>query len=160
MVAVTERSAHEPVPFAAKSRLSSKIGREFVVSVEVNPPIGLDPSRAVAAARMLKEGGIDVINIADGARAQARMSNLVMAGRIQSEVGIETILHVCGRDRNLLGTLAHLLGERHGIKNLVIITGDPPKMGESRRDRFTIRPIRSQRSRRLNHGRSRGRAGR
>lgn len=133
VVAVTEAllRGHEPVPFAEKSGLSAKIGREFVVSVEVNPPIGLDPSRAIQAARMLKEGGIDVVNIADGARAQARMSNLVMAGRMQSEVGIETILHVCGRDRNLLGTLAHLLGAHDmGIKNLVIITGDPPKMGE------------------------------
>jgi methionine synthase I (cobalamin-dependent) len=121
----------DAVPFAEKSTLSSKIGRDFVVSVEVNPPIGLDPTRAVEAARMLKAGGIDVINIADGARAQARMSNLVMAGRIQREVGIETILHVCGRDRNLLGTLAHLLGAHDmGVRNLVIITGDPPKMGE------------------------------
>ncbi len=120
-----------PVPFEKKSTLSAKIGKQFVVSVEVNPPIGLDPSRAVKAAKMLAEGGVDVINIADGARAQARMSNLVMAGRIQREVGIETILHVCGRDRNLLGTLAHLLGAHDmGIRNLVIITGDPPKMGE------------------------------
>ncbi|HWL86489.1 MAG TPA: bifunctional homocysteine S-methyltransferase/methylenetetrahydrofolate reductase [Polyangiaceae bacterium] len=120
-----------PVPFEKKSGLAAKIGNQFVVSVEVNPPIGLDPSRAVKAAKMLAAGGVDVINIADGARAQARMSNLVMAGRIQREVGIETILHVCGRDRNLLGTLAHLLGAHDmGIRNLVIITGDPPKMGE------------------------------
>ena len=97
----------------------------------MNPPIGLDPSRAVAAAKMLREGGIDVVNIADGARAQARMSNLAMAARVQRECGIETILHVCGRDRNLLATLAHLLGAHDlGIRNLVIITGDPPKMGD------------------------------
>ncbi|WP_394839997.1 bifunctional homocysteine S-methyltransferase/methylenetetrahydrofolate reductase [Pendulispora rubella] len=120
-----------PVPFEKKSDLAAKIGKQFVVSVEVNPPIGLDPTKAVNAARMLKEGGVDVINIADGARAQARMSNLVMAGRIQREIGMETILHVCGRDRNLLGTLAHLLGAHDmGIRNLVVITGDPPKMGE------------------------------
>jgi homocysteine S-methyltransferase len=80
---------------------------------------------------MLKAGGVDVINIADGARAQARMSNVAMAARIQAEAGMETILHVCGRDRNLLGTLAHLLGAHDmGLKNLVIITGDPPKMGD------------------------------
>ena len=97
----------------------------------MNPPIGLDPSKAVAAAKMLVRGGIDVINIADGARAQARMSNLAMAVRVQREVGCETILHVCGRDRNLLATLAHLLGAYElGVKNLVIITGDPPKMGD------------------------------
>jgi homocysteine S-methyltransferase len=80
---------------------------------------------------MLKEGGVDVVNIADGARAQARMSNLAMAVRVQREAGIETILHVCGRDRNLLGTLAHLLGAHDlGLRNLVIITGDPPKIGD------------------------------
>ena len=101
------------------------------MSVEVNPPVGLDPSRAVAAARELKAGGIDVVNIADGARAQARMSNLAMALRIERDAGIETIVHVCGRDRNLLATLAHLLGAHDmGIRNLVIITGDPPKMGD------------------------------
>jgi methionine synthase / methylenetetrahydrofolate reductase(NADPH) len=122
----------QAVPFEQRSELAAKIARKrFVVSVEVNPPIGLDPSRAVAATRMLKEGGIDVVNIADGARAQARMSNLAMAVRVQREVGIEVILHVCGRDRNLLGTLGHLLGAHDlGVRNLVVITGDPPKMGD------------------------------
>jgi homocysteine S-methyltransferase len=114
-----------------KSALAAKIGKRFVVSVEVNPPVGLDPSRAVAAAKMLKAGGVDVVNIADGARAQARMSNIALAVRVEREAGIETILHVCGRDRNLLGTLAHLLGAHDlGLRNLVIITGDPPKMGD------------------------------
>jgi hypothetical protein len=82
-----------------EERSRAKLGKRFVVSVEVNPPVGLDPSRAVAAAKkMLKAGGVDVINIADGARAQARMSNLAMAVRIEREAGMETILHVCGRD--------------------------------------------------------------
>ncbi len=120
-----------PVPRTKKSALAAKLGREFVVSVEVNPPVGLDPTRAIDAAKMLKAGGIDVINIADGARAQARMSNIAMAVRIQREAEMETILHVCGRDRNLLGTLSHLLGAHDlGLRNLVIITGDPPKMGD------------------------------
>ncbi len=120
-----------PVSRANKSQLSAKLGKQFVVSVEVNPPIGLDPWRAVEAAKMLKSGGVDVVNIADGARAQARMSNLAMAVRIQREVEMETILHVCGRDRNLLGMLAHLLGAHDlGLRNLVIITGDPPKIGD------------------------------
>ncbi len=124
--ALTPRSLEQ------RGELAAKIARgRFVVSVEVNPPVGLDPSRAVAAARMLKAGGVDAVNIADGARAQARMSNLALAVRIQHEVGVQTILHVCGRDRNLLGTLAHLLGAHDlGIHNLVVITGDPPKMGD------------------------------
>jgi homocysteine S-methyltransferase len=124
--------AQRPVAFADKSGLAAKIAKKkFVVSVEVNPPIGLDPRKQVEAAKMLAAGGVDVVNIADGARAQARMSNLAMAVRIQNEAHIETILHVCGRDRNLLGTLAHLLGAHDlGVRNLVIITGDPPKMGD------------------------------
>jgi homocysteine S-methyltransferase len=124
--------ALQPVSFDQRSDLAAKIARRrFVVSVEVNPPVGLDPSKAIAAAKMLKEGGVDVVNIADGARAQARMSNLALAVRLQREAGIETILHVCGRDRNLLGTLAHLLGVHDlGVRNLVVITGDPPKMGD------------------------------
>ena len=120
-----------PILRAQKSKLAAKLGSRFVVSVEVNPPVGLDPARAVAAAKSLKAGGVDVVNIADGARAQARMSNLALAVRLEREAEIETILHVCGRDRNLLATLAHLLGAHDlGIHNLVIITGDPPKMGD------------------------------
>lgn len=118
-------------PFAERSELAKKIASgRFVVSVEVNPPIGLDLRKSLAAARMLKASGVDVINIADGARAQARMGNLAMAVRVQDQ-GIESILHVCGRDRNLLATLAHLLAAHElGVRNLVIITGDPPKMGD------------------------------
>lgn len=124
--------ALQPVPMEERSLLGAKIAqRKFVVSVEVNPPVGLDPGRAIAAARMLKAGGVDAVNIADGARAQARMSNLALAVRVQREVGLDVILHVCGRDRNLLGTLAHLLGAHDlGVRNLVVITGDPPKMGD------------------------------
>ncbi len=118
------------VPRDRKSPLAAKIGKKFVISVEVNPPQGLDPSGALRAARMLIDGGVDVINIADGARAQARMSNLALAVRLK-EQGIEPLLHVCGRDRNLLGQVAHLLGAHElGIRNLVIITGDPPKIGD------------------------------
>lgn len=118
------------VPRDEKSPFAAKLGKKFLISVEVNPPQGLDPSGALRAARMLIDGGVDVINIADGARAQARMSNLALAVRLK-EQGIETLLHVCGRDRNLLGQVAHLLGAHElGIRNLVIITGDPPKIGD------------------------------
>jgi homocysteine S-methyltransferase len=122
----------EPTAFGKKSAFSAKLAsKRFVTSVEVNPPIGLDPSKQIAAAKMLKAGGVDVVNIADGARAQARMANLAMAARVQREVEMETILHVCGRDRNLLATLAHLLGAHDlGLRNLVVITGDPPKTGD------------------------------
>lgn len=131
-ISVGVPGALQPPPLEERSSLGAKLlQRKFVVSVEVNPPIGLDPGRAIAAAKMLKAGGVDVVNIADGARAQARMSNLALAVRVQREAGLEVILHVCGRDRNLLGTLAHLLGAHDlGVRNLVVITGDPPKMGD------------------------------
>jgi methionine synthase / methylenetetrahydrofolate reductase (NADH) len=120
------------VPSPEKSRLAAKLAeKRFAVSVEVNPPTGLDIGKALSAAKMLIGAGIDVINIADGARAQARMSNVALAALMQEKLGIETIVHVCGRDRNLLGQVAHLLGaDALGIKNLVIITGDPPKLGD------------------------------
>ncbi len=130
-VTATGSVAAAPVARASKSRFAAKLGKRFVVSVEVDPPVGLDPARAVAAARALKAAGIDTVNIADGARAQARMTNLAMAVRLERDAQMETMLHVCGRDRNLLGTLAHLLGAHDlGLRNLVIITGDPPKMGD------------------------------
>jgi methionine synthase / methylenetetrahydrofolate reductase(NADPH) len=74
--------------------------------------------------------GIDIVNVADGPRATARMSNLAFCARACA-TGVEPILHVCARDRNYLGLVAHLLGAHAlGIRNLVLITGDPPKMGD------------------------------
>ncbi len=124
-------SSMPATPVEERSGLGAKLGKRFVVSVEVNPPVGVDLAKVIRAATELRAGGVDAINIADGARAQARMGNIAMAMRVQDQVGIETILHVCGRDRNLLATLAHLLAAHElGVRNLVIITGDPPKMGD------------------------------
>ncbi len=137
----------KPVPTPEKTALSAKIDRvyrervlgkraplcpdNFVVSVEVNPPAGLNPAKAMAAAKMLREHKVDVINIADGPRASVRMSNSALATLLRQDLGTETILHVCCRDRNLLGLQADLLANHVlGLHNLVIITGDPPKMGD------------------------------
>jgi homocysteine S-methyltransferase len=122
----------ERVPIAERSSLAQKMAAgKFVVSVEVNPPSGLDPSKAIEAARMLRDAGVDVINIADGPRASVRMSNLAEGLLVQKELGMEVLLHVCCRDRNLLGLQSDLLGAHVlGIRNLVIITGDPPKLGD------------------------------
>jgi homocysteine S-methyltransferase len=121
----------EVVPTHQKGPLAAKLGKVFVVSVEVNPPPGLRLDKSIAAARMLKEGGVDVINIADGPRASARMGNFALCYRIMEQVDMPTIMHVTTRDRNLLGLVAHLLSSHElGVRNLCIITGDPPKMGD------------------------------
>jgi homocysteine S-methyltransferase len=119
------------VPLAERSRLGARIARgEFAVSVELNAPTGLDARPTLAKVREALAGGIDVINVADGPRATARMANLAFCAQAAT-TGVEPILHVCARDRNFLGLIAHLLGAHAlGIRNLVLITGDPPKMGD------------------------------
>lgn len=115
-------------PSALARRLASK---QFAVSVEMNPPPGIDDRAVVDKIRVLQDNGVNTINVADGPRASARMGNLAFCSKMQNALGIETILHVCCRDRNYLGLVAHLLGAHAlGIRNLVIITGDPPKMGD------------------------------
>lgn len=118
-------------PFAERSRFANALSREFVISVEIDPPKGLDPSSSLEAARLLKVHGVHVINIADGPRASARMSPMALATLIERNVGIETLLHYCCRDRNLLGMQADLIGAHAmGLRNVLIITGDPPKLGD------------------------------
>jgi 5,10-methylenetetrahydrofolate reductase len=103
----------------------------LVTSVEITPPKGFDTSKVVSGARLLKAAGVDAINIPDGPRASARMSAQALAVILEKQVGIETVLHYCCRDRNLLGMQSDLLGAAAlGVKNLLIITGDPPKMGD------------------------------
>ncbi len=105
--------------------------KSFVVSVELTAPAGTDAEPLLARVRALRAGGVDIINIAEGPRASARMSNLAFCARARLEAQVEPILHVCGRDRSYLGQVAHLLGAHGlGLRNLVIITGDPPKMGD------------------------------
>jgi homocysteine S-methyltransferase len=117
---------------AQRSKLGARIAAgEFAVSVELTAPTGLDMSKTTAAVKQLLAGGIDVVNIADGPRASARMANLAVCARLAVETAVEPILHVCARDRSFLGLVAHLLGAAGlGLRNLVIITGDPPKMGD------------------------------
>ncbi len=118
------------VPPQDKSTFGSAIMEGFAISVEVDPPLGLDPTSAIEGARLLKEMGIDAVNIADGPRAMARMSPIALAVLIEREVGIETVVHYCCRDRNLLGMQMDLIGAAAlGLNNVLIITGDPPKMG-------------------------------
>ncbi len=119
------------VPRAEKSPLAGKLGRGFVVSVELDPPRGADPKVVLERAQYCKENGIDAINVADGPRASARMSAQALCVLLQSKVGIDTILHYTCRDRNLLGIQSDLLGAHAlGLRNILAITGDPPKLGD------------------------------
>jgi methionine synthase I (cobalamin-dependent)/5,10-methylenetetrahydrofolate reductase len=119
------------VDMASKSRLSGKLARhEFVKLVELVSPRGVSPAKEIEKARRLHEFGIDGINIPDGPRAIARMSALAMATILQREVGIEAVLHFACRDRNVIGMQSDLLGAwALGIRNILAITGDPPKLG-------------------------------
>ncbi|HVV83812.1 MAG TPA: bifunctional homocysteine S-methyltransferase/methylenetetrahydrofolate reductase [Kofleriaceae bacterium] len=119
-------------PLAGRSRLGARLAAgEFAVSVELTAPTGIDLEATRKQVQDLAAGGVDIINIADGPRASARMANLAVCARLQAETGVEPILHVCARDRNFLGLVAHLLGAHAlGVRDLVIITGDPPKMGD------------------------------
>src|SRR6267378_3535287 len=119
------------IPMAERSRLGAKIAAgEFVTMVEIVPPKGIDIRKEVAGAKFVKSVGVDGVNIPDSPRASARMSNQALALLMQQEVGIEAILHYTCRDRNVLGIQSDLLGAAAtGIRNLICITGDPPKMG-------------------------------
>jgi methionine synthase I (cobalamin-dependent)/5,10-methylenetetrahydrofolate reductase len=114
-----------------RSLLGAKLARgEFVTMVEIVPPKGIDIRKEVEGARFLKSVGVDAVNIPDSPRASARMSNQALSLLIQREVGIDAILHYTCRDRNVLCIQSDLLGAAAvGIRNLICITGDPPKMG-------------------------------
>ena len=119
------------VPMAKKSKLGAKLAAgRFVAFVEILPPRGVDASREIAGARLCAERGIDCINVPDGPRASARLSAQVTCQLIQQQAGIEAVNHFCCRDRNILGIQSELLGAHAaGIRNLICITGDPPRMG-------------------------------
>jgi methionine synthase I (cobalamin-dependent)/5,10-methylenetetrahydrofolate reductase len=118
-------------PMAERSRLGAKIAAgQFVTMVEIVPPKGIDIRKEVEGARFVKSVGVDAVNIPDSPRASARMSNQALSLLMQQTVGIEAILHYTCRDRNVLGIQSDLLGAAAtGIRNLICITGDPPKMG-------------------------------
>ncbi|HEY7030169.1 MAG TPA: bifunctional homocysteine S-methyltransferase/methylenetetrahydrofolate reductase [Thermomicrobiales bacterium] len=113
------------------TELAEKLGRKFVVSVEIDPPKGLNPAKALDGARLLKAAGVDAINVADSPMARVRMSALTMCYLIQHQVGIETIIHFTTRDRSLMGLQSELLGAHAvGVRNILALTGDPPSLGD------------------------------
>ena len=120
-----------PVAMAERSQMGAKIARgEFVTMVEIVPPKGTDITKELDGAKYLKSVGVDAINIPDSPRASARMSNQVLSILTQQQIGIETVLHYTCRDRNVLSIQSDLLGASSiGLRNLICITGDPPKLG-------------------------------
>jgi homocysteine S-methyltransferase len=129
--AKVERPVVHSVPLEHRSRLGAKLrAGEFVTMVEIVPPKGTNIQKELEGAKFLKSVGVDAINIPDSPRASARMSNQALSLLLQQAAGMETILHYTCRDRNVLGIQSDLLGAAAiGIRNLICITGDPPKMG-------------------------------
>lgn len=122
--------ARTPVPMAERSRIGAKLAAgDFVTSVEIVPPRGIDTAKLEQDAAALAKAGVDAINVPDGPRAQSRMGAIATSLIIERH-GIEAVTHYACRDRNLLGMLSDLLGASAlGLRNLLLITGDPPKMG-------------------------------
>jgi homocysteine S-methyltransferase len=120
-----------PPPLAERSAVGRLVADGiFVAMVEIVPPRGVNTSRELAGARLLASHGIDVINIPDSPRASARMSAQSLCIQIQQQVGVETVLHYTCRDRNILSIQSDLLGASSiGLKNILCLTGDPPKLG-------------------------------
>jgi homocysteine S-methyltransferase len=111
--------------------IAKTLGSKFLKCVEVDPPKGLNPQKALDGARLLKEVGVDAINVADSPMARVRMSAMTLCYLIQHEVGVETIIHFTTRDRSLMGLQSELLGAHAaGVRNILALTGDPPSLGE------------------------------
>ncbi len=121
----------EPLPMATRSNWGRKIANgEFVTTIEIVPPKGPNPEAMVKSVQSIKDAGVDAVNVPDGPRAQNRMGAIAVAVLLHQRVGIEPVLHYCCRDRNLLGMHSDLLGcAALGLRNMLLITGDPPKMG-------------------------------
>jgi methionine synthase / methylenetetrahydrofolate reductase(NADPH) len=121
----------EPPPLAARSKVGAMIAAgEFCTLVEIVPPKGIDCSKEIEGAALLYRLGVDAINVPDSPRASARMSAQSLCVQIQQQVGIETVLHYTCRDRNVLSIQSDLIGASSiGLKNILCLTGDPPKLG-------------------------------
>jgi methionine synthase I (cobalamin-dependent)/5,10-methylenetetrahydrofolate reductase len=130
-VQATEAEPLPTTPLAERSSLGAKLAAgTFVTTVEITPPRGVDPEPMFAQCRTLKAAGVDAVNVPDGPRAQSRMGSLLSGLMIQQQTGLESVVHYACRDRNLLGMLSDLLGAAAaGLRNLLLVTGDPPKMG-------------------------------
>lgn len=122
-----------PAPASGENQpggFRSELGKKFLVAVEIDPPKGLNPEKALAGAELLKRAGVDAINVADSPMARVRMSALTLCMMIQHQIDIETIVHFTTRDRSLMGIQSELLGAHAaGVRTILALTGDPPTLG-------------------------------
>jgi methionine synthase I (cobalamin-dependent)/5,10-methylenetetrahydrofolate reductase len=125
-----EAAEQAPTP---TSRLAGELARgQFAISVELTPPRGIDPSRMLAGARLLKEAGVDYANVTDAAMARMRMGVIACAALVQQQVGLEAIAHFTCRDRNVMAIQSELIGAHAlGIRNIIALRGDPPRVGDN-----------------------------
>lgn len=122
----------KPLPLGERSKLGLDLAEEnWIETVELVSPMGTDISRFMERVKGLEAAGVKYINIPDGPRASSRMSAFATALHIQNSTKIEPILHVCGRDKNLIAMQADFMGaESLGLRNMLLVTGDPPKVGK------------------------------
>lgn len=129
----TEQASTAAPPTVARQprTLAEKLAAgRFVVSVEIDPPHGLNPRRALVGASMFKQANVDCLNVGDSPLARVRMSPLAMTVYLQRELGVETIVHYTTRDRNLIAIHSDLVGSHVlGVRNILCLRGDPPALG-------------------------------
>jgi methionine synthase / methylenetetrahydrofolate reductase(NADPH) len=114
-----------------KSSFLDAWGSRKVITVELDPPKGMDCTKIIEGSRRLKAAGADAINLAENPLARPRMGNIALGSLIQQEIGIEVIIHVTGRDRNLIGMQSDMMGASLlGLRNILAVTGDPAAMGD------------------------------
>ena len=122
---VPQETLTPPSPLAEKVRSG-----QFVISVEVDPPRGLNPRKMLDGSTLLKQAGADCIDVGDSPMARVRMSCIAFAALAEQRIGVETLIHFTTRDRNLMALQSELLGAHAlGIRNVIALTGDPPRMG-------------------------------
>lgn len=113
------------------TKVKQMLGQKFLRCVEIDPPKGFNPQKALDGARLLRDAGVDAINVADSPMARVRMSAMTLCYLIQQAVDVETIIHFTTRDRSLMGLQSELLGAHAaGIRNILALTGDPPSLGD------------------------------
>lgn len=115
-----------PRPAETAAGFLAPWGTRPLVTVELEVPKGLDVTSTVARARQLAPSGVDAFNLAENPLGRIRMGNVALASRLQQETGTEVIVHITGRDRNLLGLHSALMGAHLlGIRTVLAVTGDP-----------------------------------